>query len=84
VLTVLRAAGRRPQGARRLVDALLVQLRVHGCFDSARSAVYDADRVRAAQRAFSVAGWALSDEGHLSPIGAIDLATGAGTRWMSS
>lgn len=76
VLAVLRAARRRPERARQLVDALLVQLRVAGCFDSARTSVYDRDRVRTAQRAFRPLGWVLSDDGFLSPAGAIDLTTG--------
>jgi hypothetical protein len=75
VRTVLQAAMRRPERARDLVNSLLVQLRVSGCFDPARSN-YDQERVRAAQRAFSRAGWALSDDGILSAAGAIDLTTG--------
>lgn len=34
------------------------------------------ETVRTAQRAFRRAGWALTDEGVLSPVGAIDLTTG--------
>jgi hypothetical protein len=75
VLSVLRAARRRPERARQLVDGLLVQLRVAGCFDPTRS-VYDRDRARTAQRAFRPLGWVLSDDGYLNPAGAIDLATG--------
>jgi hypothetical protein len=58
------------------VEALLVQLRVYGCFDPSRSAIYDRDRVQTAQRAFVRTGWSLSDEGVLSAAGAIDLSTG--------
>jgi hypothetical protein len=75
VRTVLLAAVRRPERARKVVDALLVALRVHGCFDSGGGR-YDKEAVRTAQRAFSHAGWVLSDDGYLSPAGAIDLATG--------
>jgi abortive infection Abi-like protein len=76
VLAVFRAARRRPGRARDLVDALLVQLRVTGCFDPERTSVYDQYRVRTAQRAFKQLGWVLSDDGYLSAAGAIDLATG--------
>jgi hypothetical protein len=65
VLTVLRAARRRPDRARELVEALLVQLRVHGCFDPERN-TYDGETVGIAQRAFRRAGWILSDDGELS------------------
>jgi hypothetical protein len=75
VHTMLTAAIRRPQHARRLVDAVLVQLRVYGCFDPARE-TYDGDAVRIAQQAFRRAGWTLTDEGVLRASGAIDLATG--------
>ncbi len=75
VLTVLRAARRRPGRARELVEALLVQLRVHGCFDPDRN-TYEGETVGIAQRAFLRAGWTLSDDGVLSPVGAIDLTTG--------
>lgn len=37
---------------------------------------YDKERVRTAQRALSRVGWGLSDDGYLSPSGAIDLTTG--------
>ncbi len=75
VRTVLMAARRRPERARELVEALLVQMRVDGCFDPERSG-YDKQNVRGAQRAFSREGWALADDGMLSPTGAIDLSTG--------
>ena len=75
VLAVLRAARRRPERARQLLDGLLVQLRVAGCFDPTRS-IYDRDRARTAQRAFRPLGWVLSDDGYLNPAGAIDLTTG--------
>jgi hypothetical protein len=58
-----------------LVDALLVQLRVHGSFDADRNGIYARDRVRTAQRAFRPTGWQLSDDGYLGAAGAIDLTT---------
>jgi hypothetical protein len=75
IRTVLTASQRRPARARELVEALLVELRVYGCFDPG-GASYDSEKVQRAQRAFKRAGWALSDEGVLSPTGAIDLTTG--------
>ncbi|SRR6266568_7695692 len=75
VRTVVMAARRRPDRARALVDALLVQMRVSGCFDPDHGQ-YDQRNVRTAQRAFARDGWALTDDGVLSPAGAIDLATG--------
>ncbi|MGH2868427.1 MAG: hypothetical protein ACRDNK_12785 [Solirubrobacteraceae bacterium] len=55
VRTLLEAARRRPAGARALVEALLVQLRVHGCF-SPDLDTHDAYKVRTAQKAFSPCG----------------------------
>lgn len=75
VRSVIQAAKRRPDRARELVDALLVQLRVHGCFDSSREN-FNAEAVHVAQRAFSRMGWSLIDEGILRPEGSIDLSTG--------
>lgn len=75
VQTVLAAAIRRPHHARRLVEAVLVQLRVYGCFDPARE-TYDGAAVHTAQQAFRRAGWILTDDGVLRSSGAIDLATG--------
>lgn len=73
VLTTVRAAMRRPGGARRLIDALLVDLRVVGFFDGVPE---HRGNVLAVQRAFLRRGWMLDDDGHLSPVGMIDLATG--------
>ena len=75
VRTVVLAAMRRPAQARNLIDALLVQLRVYGCFNPEHIS-YDKQKVRSTQLAFTRVGWALSDEGILSPTGAIDLDTG--------
>ena len=75
VRTVMAAARRRPARAGELVEAMLVQLRVHGCFDVKRD-TYNPDAVRTARAAFQRAGWVLTDEGTLRPIGHIDLTTG--------
>jgi hypothetical protein len=58
-----------------LVEAILVELRVYGCFDPARES-YDEAAVHIAQQAFRRAGWILTDEGVLRTSGVIDLATG--------
>ncbi|GAA1392092.1 abortive infection family protein [Pseudonocardia kongjuensis] len=72
VQNVLRVAVRRPAGSRSLVDSLLIDLRIEGCFSSdSRSS--DAENVR---RAFQQVGWLLTDDGYLNPIGEIDLETG--------
>ncbi len=55
VHTVLTAAIRRPRRARSLVEAILVELRVCGCFDKA-SETHDPAAVRIAQQAFRRAG----------------------------
>jgi hypothetical protein len=74
VQSVVRAAARRPARARDLIEGLLTTLRVAGCFkatsDDARG------RVQTLQAALRRAGWSLSDDGALSPIGTIDLDTG--------
>jgi hypothetical protein len=75
VHTVLIAAIRRPHRARSLVEAILVELRVCGSFDQARE-THDPAAVRIAQQAFRRAGWILSDDGVLTRMGLIDLATG--------
>ncbi|WP_298209976.1 abortive infection family protein [Ferrimicrobium sp.] len=78
VRSVVKAAVRRPQHARELVDGLLVQLRAHGCFD-VETENYDAEAVRVAQRAFRQSGWLLDDHGSLTIEGPIDLSTGGRT-----
>lgn len=72
--TVL-AAIKRPDGARKLVDGLLVQLRLNGQFDT-DWAGFDAMKFRTLSRAFARSGWSLSNDGLLSPISGIDLTTG--------
>ncbi len=74
VQTVIRAAMRRPNRARELVDGLLAILRVAGEFQ--QQGPEARTRVRTAQSAFRRAGWTLSDDGTLTPAGAIDLETG--------
>lgn len=75
VQTVVRAAIRRPAGARKMVDGLLTELRVGGWFNASHPS-YDADLFRTAQAAFRRAGWAMSDDGVLTALGQIDLETG--------
>lgn len=73
VQAAVRAAVRRPDRARELVQGLLTELRLTGAFadgDQERQAV------RTAQAAFRRTGWSLSDDGVLGMIGQIDLATG--------
>jgi len=75
VLLVVRAAVRRPVRARELVDGILTQLRLGGCFDPG-SGSYDKSKVVTAQRAFHRLGWLLADDGYLTPAGLGDLTTG--------
>ena len=70
VQTVVRAAIRRPVGARKLTDGLLTALRLHGSFKE------EPQLVETLQVAFRRQGWTVSDEGLLSVIGQIDLETG--------
>jgi len=74
VQLVVRAAMKRSAHARTLVDGRLAELRLAGTFGDK-----DAEatrRVNAAREAFRRAGWALAEDGMLSPIGKIDLDTG--------
>jgi hypothetical protein len=75
VTTTFRAARRRPDRARELVDALLVGLRVQGHFDTDNPR-YDVANVRALRQALMRAGWFLTDDGVLTAQGPINLATG--------
>lgn len=72
VVSTVRTSIRKPDGARRLIEGLLVDLRVGGCFGLEENRPL----VQAAQRALARRGWLLSDDGHLSPAGSIDLTTG--------
>lgn len=74
VQVVSRAAMRRPVGARKLIDSLLVELRVHGDVADADGRLHPP--MLALQAALRRAGWTLSDDGVLSPGGQINLATG--------
>lgn len=74
VLAVARAAMRRPANERKLVEHLLVLLRVGNHLrlpDGEPSA-----ETRTLQRALRRCGWQLTDDGVLASIGIIDLETG--------
>lgn len=75
VLTVFRAAERRPRNARRLVDELLAALRVEGCFSPGDPRI-DLASTAALRPALNHLGWDLTDDGRLQQQGDIDLATG--------
>lgn len=75
VLQVFATAVRKPSGAKALVDAMLADLRVHGSFTPG-NARFSPDAIRPTQKAFARAGWILSDDGLLAPMGGIDLSTG--------
>jgi hypothetical protein len=70
---VIRAATRTPVRARELITALLRDLRADGHFDDG---TITADALRRAQAAFAEQGWDLSDQGHLTQKGPINLDTG--------
>lgn len=72
VLAVCRAATRRPQGAAKLVDNLLLALRMRDVF-SDESYMADVKRLRQALRR---TGYELDGGGYISIIGDIDLSTG--------
>lgn len=76
VLIVFRAAERRSAQARRLVEELLVALRVEGCLDRQPSAEQAQESVQTLRRALQHQGWNLDDEGRLVQQGDIDLSTG--------
>jgi hypothetical protein len=75
VQRTIMAAVRKPDRARGLVEALLVQLRIAGSFDSERTD-FDRNAFRTLRKAFARQGWSLSDDGELSPISGLDLTTG--------
>lgn len=75
VLQVFATAVRKPVGAKRLVEAMLTDLRVFGSFTSDHPN-YSAEAVKSAQRAFSRSGWLLGDDGLLTPMAGIDVSTG--------
>jgi hypothetical protein len=74
VVTVVRAAVRRPAGAVSLVGELLTALRVYGCFDGRRSEFQS--ECALLRRSLLQQGWILDDDGYASPAGRIDLETG--------
>ena len=78
VMTVVRVALRRPDGARALVDGLTERLRLWGTF-GAEGARCDPTNVKHLSRALGKAGWLLTDDGYIQPLGAIDLTTGGRT-----
>ncbi|CDZ90273.1 abortive infection family protein [Rhodococcus ruber] len=73
VVTVIRAATRAPIRARELMEALLRDLRADGHFDDGTVTV---EALRRAQAAFAEQEWNLSDQGHLTQKGPINLDTG--------
>lgn len=75
VRRTLQAGSRRGAQARPLVEGLLAEMRVHGCF-SGESQAADRNLIRSAQQAFARAGWDLTNDGQLRQTGAIDLETG--------
>lgn len=74
VVTVVRAALRRPLGAQKLVEELLSALRVHGCFSSRQADFVDA--AASLKRALLQQGWLLDDAGYATVAGRVDLETG--------
>lgn len=72
VLQALNAAQRRPARARDLVEELLSSLRTAGLLGVDASGE-DVDRLK---RALHSAGWYLTEDGHVQPVGNVDLNTG--------
>jgi hypothetical protein len=72
VLSVCAAAIRRPDRAKKLVENILLQLRIKDCFSSSE---HESDVLRL-RNALRREGYSLSETGHLSALGDIDLATG--------
>lgn len=73
VQAAVRRAIRRPDRARDLVDGLLTQLRLHGCFQAQSTYIPQVAALRSALRR---SGYSLSEDGTLLTLGAIDLETG--------
>lgn len=69
------AAIRRPDCARPLVDGLLSALRTCGVIVE-NSPQFDKENTDVLRRALAYQGWNLTPNGHMTPIGAIDLETG--------
>lgn len=69
------AAIRAPKRARQLVNGLLSALRTHGVIVE-DAPQFDKDNTKVLRRALAYQGWNLTPDGHMTPIGAIDLETG--------
>lgn len=75
VQKTILAAIRKPQCARPLVDGLLSALRTHGAIVEG-TPQFDKANTEVLRRALAHQGWRLTADGHMTPIGAIDLKTG--------
>lgn len=75
VQTTVCAAIRTPQHARQLVNGLLSTLRTHGAVVEG-TPQFDKANTEVLRRALAYQGWNLTSDGHMTPIGAIDLETG--------
>ncbi len=69
------AAIRAPKRARQLVNGLLSALRTHGVIVEG-TPQFDKANTEVLRRALTHQGWSLAPNGHMAPIGAIDLETG--------
>jgi len=69
------AAIRAPKRARQLVNGLLSALRTHGVIVEG-TPQFDKANTEVLRRALAHQGWSLAPNGHMAPIGAIDLETG--------
>jgi hypothetical protein len=81
VRDTITAAIRRPQRARELVEGLLAEMRIDGCFlviDDPTEERWRAGRVRAAQAAFARIDWELTDDGELQPAGVATVSSVVG------
>ena len=75
VQRTILAAVRKPQCARPLVDGLLSTLRTRGAVVEG-TPQFDKANTEVLRRALTHQGWSLTSDGHMTPIGAIDLETG--------
>ena len=76
MLAVFAGARRRPENARKLVESLLIQFRVHRYFEADVSEAIRRDN-QTLRSVLRRAGWDLTDDGNLITIGEIDLSTEA-------
>lgn len=72
VIEVCSAAERRRDNAKKLMDGLLLALRMDKAFEDP----YRRNEVATLRTALLHAGWALSDDGRLEQLGAVNLETG--------